>query len=137
MERPGVGVGALIIKDNKVLLGKRIGEHGGGTWAPPGGHLEMYETFEECAKREILEETGLIIKNIKFATITNDMFPETTKHYITVYLTAEIESGEVELKEPNKCEKWEWFEWNKLKANKESSSFGSISGKLFSFKGRN
>jgi 8-oxo-dGTP diphosphatase len=37
-DRPKVGVGVCIVKDNKVLLGKRKNSHGDGTWAFPGGH---------------------------------------------------------------------------------------------------
>jgi len=67
--RPGVGVGVIIVKDNKVLLGKRKNAHGEGDWAFPGGHLEMNETWEDCVKREVMEETGIEIKNIRFAEV--------------------------------------------------------------------
>ena len=60
-QKPKVGLGVCIVKDNKVLLGKRKGSHGAGTWSFPGGHLEFQETWEKCAKREVLEETGLKI----------------------------------------------------------------------------
>ena len=113
-ERPKVGVGAIIMKDNKVLLGKRKNAHGEGSWSFPGGHLEFGETPEECAERETLEETGLILNNLKRSVFTNDIFKTENKHYITIYVLAGIESGEPEIKEPNKCEKWEWFEWDKL-----------------------
>jgi len=73
-KRPTVGIGVCIIKDGKVLLGKRINSHGEGSWSFPGGHLEMYETWENCAKREVLEETDLKIKNTRFAGVTNDIF---------------------------------------------------------------
>ncbi len=68
----------------------------------------------ECAKREAFEETGLILNNLKRSVFTNDIFETENKHYITIYVLADIESGELEIKEPNKCEKWEWFEWDKL-----------------------
>ena len=58
-ERPKVGIGVLIVKDGKILLGERIGAHGSGLFALPGGHLEFGETFEETARREVEEETGL------------------------------------------------------------------------------
>ncbi|MEK6901677.1 MAG: NUDIX domain-containing protein, partial [Nanoarchaeota archaeon] len=80
---PQVGVGVLIVKNNKVLLGKRKNAHGEGTWCPPGGHLEFGESFEDCARRETFEETGISIKNIRFITATNDIFSE-EKHYITL-----------------------------------------------------
>src|SRR5215469_4737907 len=46
---PKVGVGVMILKDGKVLIGKRKGAHGAGEWAWPGGHLEYMESFEDCA----------------------------------------------------------------------------------------
>jgi len=62
-KKPKVGVGIIVIKDNKVLLGKRKNSHGEGSWCFPGGHLEFNESLENCAKREVLEETGIEIKN--------------------------------------------------------------------------
>ncbi|MCX5774664.1 MAG: NUDIX domain-containing protein [Fusobacteria bacterium] len=45
--RPKVGVGILIIKEDKVLFGKRENAYGDGAWSFPGGHLEFNESFEE------------------------------------------------------------------------------------------
>lgn len=59
----------------KFLLGQRLGSHGAGTWALPGGHLEFGESFESCAAREVLEETGLVVGGIEFLTATNDVMP--------------------------------------------------------------
>ena len=112
--RPSVGVAVIIIKDKKVLLGKRKNSHGAGSWAFPGGHLEFNESIEECAKREVFEETGLHIKNISYATFTNDIFIKEQKHYVTLFVTADYDHGDIELKEPDKCEVWDWFQWDKL-----------------------
>ena len=117
LNRPKVGVGVLIFKDNKILLGKRKNSHGDDSWCPPGGHLEFNEELEDCANRETLEETGIKIKNIKLITATNDIFIKENKHYITLHLIADYDSGEVKLMEPEKCEKWEWFSWNNLPSN--------------------
>lgn len=114
MDRPGVGVGVIIKKDNKVLLGKRKGSHGNNTWSFPGGKLDLFETPEECAIREVFEETGLKIKNLKPSIYTNDVFKDSNMHYITLFFIADHDVGEVELKEPHACEKWEWFEWHNL-----------------------
>ncbi len=114
MERPMVGIGVIVIKDDKVLLGKRKNTHGEGRWCFPGGHLEFNEELEDCAIREVGEETGLKIENIKFFTITNDIFTKEKKHYITIFMVSDYDSGNVELKEPDKFEKWGWFSWDKL-----------------------
>lgn len=108
-QRPKVGVCVLIVKNSKFLMGKRKGSHGEGTWAPPGGHLEFGESIEDCARREVMEETGLKIKNIRKVTFTNDILLKENKHYVTCTVIAEYDSGELAIKEPHKCERWEWF----------------------------
>ena len=114
MERPKVGIGVIVIKDNKILMGKRKNAHGDGTWSFPGGHLEFNEELEDAARREVLEETGIKIKNIRIGTFTNDIFEREGKHYITLFLISEHDSGEPEIMEPESCEKWEWIEWNDM-----------------------
>lgn len=102
------------MKDNKVLLGKRKNAHGEGSWSFSGGHLEFNETWEDCAERETMEETGLRIKNIRFGTVTNDIFEAEDKHYITIFMLAAYTFGEARVMEPDKCEEWKWFNWNML-----------------------
>jgi len=93
-------------------MGKRKGTLGGGTWALPGGHLEMGETFEECVTREIFEETGLEVQNIKFITAQNNIFDDgISRHFVTLLFSADWKSGEPKNLEPDKCERWEWFTW--------------------------
>ena len=113
-QRPKIGVGVILVKDGKVLLGKRRNAPGDGTWSFPGGHLEWNESFETCARREVMEETGLTIKRAHFFTITNDIFTNEQRHYITVFMLADIASGVPEVKEPDKCEVWKWFSWKEL-----------------------
>lgn len=111
---PNVGTAVFIRRDGKVLLGKRIRSHGVGTWHPPGGYLEMNETWEGCAAREAFEETGLTITNVRFITATNDIFVSEEKHFVTLHLVADCASGEVENKEPDKHDGWGWFSWDSL-----------------------
>lgn len=111
---PRVGIGIIVKKNGKVLLGKRKGSHGEGSWSFPGGHLEFGEELVDCAKREVFEETGIKIKNARPAAFTNDIFEKEGKHYVTLFVTADCESGEPEVMEPEKCERWEWFEWKNL-----------------------
>jgi len=111
---PKVGVGVIIIKDNKILFAQRKNSHGEDTWSVPGGHLEFNETIEECAKREVFEEAGIEIKNLKIGPFTNDIFKKEGKHYITIYVIADYNSGKVEVKEPDRMVEWNWFSWNNL-----------------------
>ena len=112
--RPLVGVAIVIVRNGKVLLGKRKNAHGAGTWALPGGHLEFNESIEACARREVFEETGLKIDNIRFGPFTNDIFRKEKKHYVTLFVIADDAQGRVVLKEPAKCDQWEWFDWDAL-----------------------
>lgn len=112
--RPKVGIGVVIVKGDKVLLGKRRNAHGEGTWSFPGGHLELYESWEDCAIRETMEETGVSLKNIRLGMVTNDIFEHEKKHYITILMIADLDKGDPEVIEPNKCEEWNWFHWDNL-----------------------
>lgn len=107
--KPHVGIAVIIMRDNTLLLGKRKGSHGHGNWAFPGGHLEYGESWEECAKREVKEETNLDIEDVCFLTATNDIFEKEEKHYITLFLVAKNVFGEPRIMEKNKCEEWKWF----------------------------
>jgi 8-oxo-dGTP diphosphatase len=109
-----IGVGVLVVRGGRVLLGERLGAHGAHTWAPPGGHLEFGETVESCARREVREETGLEIDGVKEAPYTSDVFEADRKHYITLFVTAQSDSGEPVVREPAKCSDWKWFSWGDL-----------------------
>jgi len=108
-KRPKVGIGVYIVKDGKFLLGERQGSHGANTWSAPGGHLEYGESWEECARRETMEEAGVKIKNVRFLGLTNNIFEE-GKHYITIAMIADWASGKPEVCEPDKRLGWEWVD---------------------------
>ena len=109
-----VGVGAILLRNNKVLLGQRIGSHGAGSWALPGGHLEFTETVEQCATREVKEETGLDVLEFKSAPYTNDIFISESRHYVTLFVVADSFHGEPEVIEADKCLGWHWCDWKEL-----------------------
>lgn len=113
-KRPKVGVGVIVLKDKQVLLGKRKGSHGEGSWQFPGGHLEYQESIEDCAIREVYEETGLKITNLRYGPYTNDIFEPEDQHYITLYVIADYESGILESREPDKSQQWSWHNWHQL-----------------------
>ena len=111
---PRVGVGVIVMRNGLVLLGERIGAHGAGTWALPGGHLEFGESVEQCARREVWEETGLELQQVSPGPYTNDLFATEGKHYVTLFVVSQSVTGESVLKEPTKCARWDWFRWSEL-----------------------
>lgn len=113
--RPFVGTSVMIRCSNRVLMGQRKGGSSGDQkWCFPGGHLELNESWEECATRETKEETGVDIENITFITATNDINTTDGKHYITIHLVADLSYGEAQVIEPDKFYQWKWFEWGNL-----------------------
>ncbi len=98
-------------RHDQILLGLRKGDHCGGTWSLPGGHLEWGEDPIDCARRELLEECGMSVGRIvRYEPLpySSHVF-ESGKHYITLYLYSPyVGAVEPQLKEPDKCERWEW-----------------------------
>ena len=123
-QRPKIGLGVILMdfEKKRVLLGKRKNAHGDGTWSFPGGHLEKFEQFLECAEREVLEETNLKEeKNYKLidsnpSAITNDFFYKEKKHYVTLFIRAYYFRGKPKISN-DEFEKWKWYKWNKLPEN--------------------
>jgi len=110
---PSVGVGVMIFKDGKILLGKRKASHGDGEYAFPGGHLDYMESYEGCARRETKEETGIEIKNVRFQLLSN-MKEYAPKHYVHIGMIADWSSGEPQVLEPEKSESWSWYSLDQL-----------------------
>ncbi|KAD4983009.1 hypothetical protein E3N88_19680 [Mikania micrantha] len=113
---PETGVSVFILKDNKILFGRRRSLFiGANTYGLPGGHLESGESYVECAAREVKEETGLDIKNIKFLTTINNL-PYRSTHLEVTYMRAYLSypNQTPQNIEPDKCEGWEWFDLNNL-----------------------
>ncbi|MFA5766556.1 MAG: NUDIX domain-containing protein [Candidatus Paceibacterota bacterium] len=116
MDRPKVSVVTIIRRDNKLLLGLRHGSAAGaGMWGFTGGHLEGGESFEQCAIREVAEETGIKLKHVTYFTIENVIFEAEQKHYVTIFMVGDVSSDqEATNMEPTKCINWEWFSWDEL-----------------------
>ena len=121
--KPGVGVGVMIIKEGKILLGLRNPDkvkasselQGQGTWTMPGGKVEFMETLSDAAKRELEEETSLVAKKLDLLCISDDMTD--TAHYVTVgFIVTEYE-GEVKTMEPETILEWKWFDLDNLPQN--------------------
>ncbi|XP_016515442.1 nudix hydrolase 1-like [Nicotiana tabacum] len=112
---PKVGVAVFLLSGSKVLLGKRLSAIGHSTFALPGGHLEFGESFEECATREVKEETGLDIDKTEYLTVTNNVISEKV-HVVSIFMRAvpADPSQNPQTLEPEKCDGWDWYEWNNL-----------------------
>ena len=74
----------------------------------------MNETWEDCVRRETREEAGIEIQNIRFVTVTNDVWTIKKTHYITLDFVADWKSGEPSIVAPDEIELWEWFAWDAL-----------------------
>lgn len=114
--RPKVGLGVMIKNSqNQVLLGLRLSAHGEGTWCFPGGHLEFGETMAEAATRETKEETDLDIQDLELVSVADEMGAlEQGKHYINIGFLAHTINDTPKVMEPEKCIRWEWFNFNDL-----------------------
>ncbi len=113
----------MLLKEGKLLLGKRHDDaqkadselHGEGTWTMPGGKFEYGETFDEGAKRELKEETGIILKKSRVICVNCDK--NEFAHFVTVgFLAIEFE-GEANVMEPDEITEWKWFNFNELPKN--------------------
>ncbi|HEV2614374.1 MAG TPA: NUDIX domain-containing protein [Gammaproteobacteria bacterium] len=114
MQNPRVGVGIIITSGQEILLAQRKNSHGEGTWTTAGGHLELYEDVLSAAVRETEEETGILLNtnNIRELGFTQDIFEQENKHYITCFLSCELDKTVVKPKivEPDKfSSEWIWF----------------------------
>ncbi len=111
---PQVGVGVIVRKGTEILLLKRHGVHGAGSWSTPGGHLDFGESPEECAIREALEETGVKVGSVRFRCLTSDVFAAEGKHYVTLWMEAEYQSGEPTVRAGYEASEVAWFRLDEL-----------------------
>lgn len=113
---PNFAIRVMVFKDKKILIGKnsnRDGRFAPGKHGIPGGHIEYMESFEGCAKREVMEECGIEIKNIKFQAVANNK-DDVPYHNIHIILTADWKNGEPKVLEPEKTESWGWYDIENL-----------------------
>lgn len=116
---PKVGVGIIVIKKENekqyIMFHQRRGEHGNGYWGSGGGHLELGESLQQGALRELSEEAGsqVKVKNVQFLGVMNftEMEP---KHYVDVSFSAEWVSGEPTNSAPEETTDWQWFDLENL-----------------------
>jgi len=113
---PCVAVGAVVIRAESVLLVKRGKAPSSGKWAIPGGRVELGETLQQAAEREIFEETGLRIRAGRpvytFDLIERDGHGDIRFHYVIVDLAAEHLGGD--LKPGDDADQAAWIPFKKI-----------------------
>ena len=100
-----MGVGCIVVSGERLLM---VQDHR-GMWSTPGGHLDFGESPAECAARETREETGVAIRNIEFVAVTNDVLPDTRRHYITVWMRADANGTAIEVEDTREVARVDWF----------------------------
>ena len=97
-DKPRVAVGAVVFSNDRVLLVRRGQPPSEDLWAIPGGSVEIGETLQEAAEREILEETGITIRAREpvytFDSIERDDAGKIRFHYVIVDLGADYVTGD-------------------------------------------
>jgi 8-oxo-dGTP diphosphatase len=121
-----VGVNVLLVRSDKLLLGKRKRVFGAGTWALPGGHLEFGESMAAAAARELNEETGVVASQLEFVGLANT--PKGEWHHIQIGFLVTQCSGEPILREPDLCYEWRWFGLDNLPRDIFPNHAGLING---------
>lgn len=113
-KQPRVGVGVLCWQQQKLLLGKRLSESAKPCWQFPGGHILPGESVFDCAIREVYEETGLTITSCVSAGYGNRSARIAGHDYFTLYVSAQVTAGLLQVREPDKCGGWQWFDISRL-----------------------
>ncbi len=131
-KRVGAGLGVILEKDGKIVLGMRPPDpdkadsafRSAGEWCLPGGKLDFGETLEDGAIREVKEETGIIIKNPEVISIHN--CKNEHAHFLTAGMIAREWEGEAKVMEPDEIVEWRWFDMNELPFPRYFPSFEVI-----------
>jgi len=119
-----VGVQAIVVDDkNHILLGQRKNIFGHGQWGLPGGHLEVDESIEKCAARELKEEVGVNAQpsNVKIINLSSTR-SSNQNHHIQIGCEIEKWRGTPKICEPAKCSQLKFFSLNRLPKKLFSSS---------------
>lgn len=106
-----IGVGVFVHRGVNILLGKRQGSHGSGSWALCGGRVELGDSICETASKEVLEELGIkkkaqdfVLCNVSTVDVMDGV--KWTTFYVRLFL---LEGEEPTRMEPEKCAVWDWF----------------------------
>ena len=109
-KQPIIGVGAVIIKDGKILLEKRKNEPGKGKWSVPGGLVELGESVEQTVMREVKEETGLEVEKPEHIDVVDNIIRDESGrvkyHFVIIDYFMKLKGGT--LKAASDAEELKW-----------------------------
>ena len=105
-KNPLVGVGCIVVRGDGRLL---MVQNHRGFWSTPGGHLDFGESPGACAARETLEETGVRVGAVEFVAVTSDVLPDAGRHYITIWMRADVADSRVVIGDPAEIAAADWF----------------------------
>ena len=97
MQRPNFRVSVIIVNSKEEILLVQHKKANRYYWVLPGGRIEYGECFEDCAVRELKEETNLDIKFKSVVFLSEAIAPDRSRHIINIYATGEVIGGELKL----------------------------------------
>lgn len=113
---PLVGVGAVIVKDGRVLLVQRGTEPARGCWSIPGGLIEVGESLIEAVVREVREETGLEIDPVELVELLDRIHRDGDRvryHYVIADYLCRVVGGTLKAASDADAVRWiDRREWN-------------------------
>lgn len=107
--KPKLVVGILVRNKNKFLLAREILEGGKAYWIVPGGKVEFGETIEDAAKREILEETGIKAKKLKFLAYKEAIAAKYNYHTVIFFFETKTNTTKIKDDIEGKVMEAKWF----------------------------
>lgn len=124
-KKPVVGVGAIILDGDRILLEKRKNSPGKGKWSVPGGLVELGENVEDAVIREVKEETGLEVYEPRLVDVVNYVSwgekGAVMYHYIIIDYLVTVRSGNP--KAASDAEDLKWVPFNEVEEYNLTESF--------------
>ena len=111
------GVGILVIKEGRLLLGKRKNISHSGYLGIPGGNIDIGENITQAGERELEEEVGIIATNSKLSSVTSTYHSDNDQLFFGFCLVVTSFEGNIKNMEPERCEGWGFYDVNDLPEN--------------------